>query len=371
MKKEQIIKSMLFLIIPFLAISCDGNGLMEYEDTMLMQGNTQQGLLSDEASDTACMVNLNLFTKPYFDYQYNTGDNVDYCYVYIDDQKPFEYICLKGDENVGCNFPISFGKHRVKLDIQIDNGKSYTYPIELCNALVTLKNGEASTVLYDRVILKRADSSVTNSAFTVEFDVYFPYTENEDYTLDITLGFYDETYDDGSSGPYVNGNVSVYTYYQWEPIFEPAKPVYSDFVLGIVYNSTQKEYCYKGYCEQELYIDRNGMAINNVSWHKMVRLPDGDDIGYKLYLITGIWAKVQSNIDTMYGETEVSWYAAYYRVKWDDGEYSEWYPVDELDASSIGIDATIDYYPNLEIVCFKTKEIQDAYASQWGIAPYN
>lgn len=369
MKKEQIIKLMLFLIIPFLAISCDGNDLMESEETSLMQGDAQQGLLSDGASDNTCMVNLNLFTKPYFDYQYNTGDNVDECYVYIDGQKPFEYISLKGNENVGCNLPISFGKHRIKLNIEIDNGKSYTYPIELCNALVTLKNGEASTVLYDRIILKRGDSSVTNSAFTVEFDVYFPYTEKRDYTLDITLGFYDETYDDGSSGPYVNGNVSVNTYYQWRSIFEPAKPTDIDFVLGIVYNSTQKEYCYKGYCEQEFSIDRNGMAVNNVSWHKMVRLPNGDDIGYKLYLITGIWAKLQSNIDTMIGETEVSWYSAYYRVEWDDGEYSEWYPIDELDESSVGIDATIDYYPNIEIVCFNTKEIQDAYASQWGIVP--
>ena len=268
-----------------------------------------------------------------------------------------------------CNFLIPFGKHRIKLNIEIDDGKSYTYPIELCNALVTLKNGEASTVLYDRIILKRADSSFTNSAFTVEFDVDFPYTENNDYTLDITLGFYDETYDDGSSGPYVNGNVSVNTYYQWRSIFEPARPTDIDFVLGIVYNSTQKEYCYKGYCEQDFSIDRNGMAVNNVSWHKMVRLPNGDDIGYKLYLITGIWAKLQSNIDTMIGETEVSWYSAYYRVEWDDGEYSEWYPIDELDESSVGIDATIDYYPNIEIVCFNTKEIQDAYASQWGIVP--
>ena len=134
------------------------------------------------------MVNLNLFTKPYFDYQYNTGDNVDECYVYIDGQKTFEYISLKGNENVGCNLPISFGKHRIKLNIEIDNGKSYTYPIELCNALVTLKNGEASTVLYDRIILKRGDSSVTNSAFTVEFDVYFPYTEKRDYTFPFTYG---------------------------------------------------------------------------------------------------------------------------------------------------------------------------------------
>lgn len=89
----------------------------------------------------------------------------------------------------------------------------------------------------------------------------------------------------------------------------------------------------------------------------------------ELTLITGIWAKLQSNIDTMIGETEVSWYSAYYRVEWDDGEYSEWYPIDELDESSVGIDATIDYYPNIEIVCFNTKEIQDAYASQWGIVP--
>ena len=79
MKKEQIIKLMLFLIIPFLAISCDGNDLMESEETSLMQGDAQQGLLSDGASDNTCMVNLNLFTKPYFDYQYNT------CLLYTSD----------------------------------------------------------------------------------------------------------------------------------------------------------------------------------------------------------------------------------------------------------------------------------------------
>ena len=73
---------MLFLIIPLFAISCDGNGLMEYEETALVQGDVQQGLLNDGTSDNTCMVNLNLFTKPYFDYQYNTGDHVDEC-LYI------------------------------------------------------------------------------------------------------------------------------------------------------------------------------------------------------------------------------------------------------------------------------------------------
>ncbi len=64
--------------------------------------------------------------------------------------------------------------------------------------------------------------------FEVKFDVDFPYAESNDYTLDITLGFYDETYDDGSSGPYVNGNVSVNTYYQWTDITS-AQTVYCDF----------------------------------------------------------------------------------------------------------------------------------------------
>ena len=293
---------MLFLIIPLFAISCDGNGLMEYEETALVQGDVQQGLLNDGTSDYTCMVNLNLFTKPYFDYQYNTGDHVDECFVYIDNQEDFTR-CLypQSGKNVKGNFLIPFGKHRIKLNIEIDDGKSYTYPIELCNALVTLKNGEASTVLYDRIILKRADSSFTNSAFTVEFDVDFPYTENNEYTLDITLEINDETYDDGSSGPYVNGNVSVNSYYQWRSIFEPARPTDIDFVLGIVYNSTQKEYCYKGYCEQDFSIDRNGMAVNNVSWHKMVRLPNGDDIvkeGDVLY-ITGSPKAINESLEKM------------------------------------------------------------------------
>ena len=29
----------------------------------------------------------------------------------------------------------------------------------------------------------------------------------------------------------------------------------------------------------------------------------------------------------------VSWYSVYYRNKENDGEYSEWYPADELDTS--------------------------------------
>lgn len=41
-----------------------------------------------------------------------------------------------------------------------------------------------------------------------------------------------ETYDDGSSGPYVNGNVSVYTYYQWTDITS-AQTVYCDFILEL------------------------------------------------------------------------------------------------------------------------------------------
>lgn len=372
MKKEQIIKSMLFLIIPLLAISCDGNGLMEYEETALMQGDAQQGLLSDGASDTTSMVNLNLFTKPYFDYQYNTGDHIDECFVYIDNQEEFVgRLSLRGNENVKSIFPISFGRHQIKLDIQIDDGKSYTYPFQRCNALVTLKTKDSSIVLFNDVVSQGKGGSITNASFEVKFDVNFPYTENYDYTLDITIGFLDETYDDGSSGPYIDGNVSVYTYYQWTDITS-AKTVIGDFILGVRYNSTQSEYWYSKDFEQNLYIDKNGMVVNNVNWlNKIVRLPDGDDIGYKLFLLTSIWAKLYSSIGVMSGETEVIWYSAYYRTKWNDGEYSEWYPVDELDTSAAWVDATIDFYSNLEIICFKTKEIQDAYASEWGIVPYN
>jgi hypothetical protein len=51
------------------------------------------------------MVNLNLFTKPYFDYQYNTGDHVDECFVYIDNQEDFTR-CLypQSGKNVKDNF---------------------------------------------------------------------------------------------------------------------------------------------------------------------------------------------------------------------------------------------------------------------------
>ena len=116
------------------------------------------------------------------------------------------------------------------------------------------------------------------------------------------------------------------------------------------------------------------MIMNDVCWcNKTVRLPDGGDepIGYKLQLITSMWAKLYSNIEEMLGETEVSWYSVYYRTKYNNGEYSEWYFADELNSSIALVDATIDFYSNLEIVCFKTKEIQDAYASECGIVPYN
>lgn len=88
----------------------------------------------------------------------------------------------------------------------------------------------------------------------------------------------------------------MYTYYQWTDITS-AQTVYCDFILGVRYNSTQKEYWYSKDFEQNLFIDKNGMLVNNVNWlDKTVRLPDGDDIGYKLFLLTEIWAKLYSSI---------------------------------------------------------------------------
>ena len=69
--------------------------------------------------------------------------------------------------------------------------------------MVTLKTKGSSIVLFNDVVSQEKGGSITNASFEVKFDVDFPYAESNDYVLDITLGFYDETYDDGSSGPYV------------------------------------------------------------------------------------------------------------------------------------------------------------------------
>ena len=46
---------------------------------------------------------------------------MDECFVYIDNQEDLTgRLSLRGDENVKSNIPISFGKHQIKLDIQID-----------------------------------------------------------------------------------------------------------------------------------------------------------------------------------------------------------------------------------------------------------
>ena len=363
------IKSILFLIISFLAISCDDNSILNGGAALAQIDTTQQELLSDDASDAVCSVNLNLFTKKYFDYQYDAGDHLD---LYVDGQKKLNSISLKDNENVTSQFPVSsFGKHKIKLIIEIDSDESYTYPVRLCKALASLKSNGNSTELYNESVLKRTNSTVTVPSFIIEFEVYI---YKNDYTLDIELGFLDETYDDGSSsGSYLNGNVNIYTYYQWTNITS-AQTVYCDFIVDIIYDSTQQQFTYNKGFEQDLKLGYNGMIMNDVCWcNKTVRLPDGGDepIGYKLQLITSMWAKLYSNIEEMLGETEVSWYSVYYRTKYNNGEYSEWYFADELNSSIALVDATIDFYSNLEIVCFKTKEIQDAYASEWGIVPYN
>ncbi len=66
----------------------------------------------------------------------------------------------------------------------------------------------------------------------------------------------------------------------------------------------KKNWYSKDFFEQKsLFIDKNGMLVNNVNWlDKTVRLPDGDDIGYKLFLLTEIWAKLYSSIGVMSGE---------------------------------------------------------------------
>lgn len=361
MKKSQLISLLYTFFILFLTVGCENNEELESSVTQVL-------VKSRSVSTSVCKVKMNILTKPYFNYKFNGEDNIDVCYIAIDDQEFPDYgSLLKVNETVlNVNY-MSPGRHRIKLKVKIDDGCAYDYPCKSCGIEVISKEGDSSIRLfYKNAKREPLIYSVTNAIFLADFYINVPYTD--EYNLDVNLALYDETGDDGTiAPPYIAGNISFYTYNQWGDNLQV--PDGFQYILGILYdNPDETEFIYEGAC---MYSTENIYGIiRNIGRFDTVKLPGADDVGYKMYLITRANAEFGSGTQLLEGY--VSWYSAFYREKNHDGTYTEWYSVDELSTSTIPclwIDATIDFYSNLEIVCFDSKETQDAYASSWGIDP--
>lgn len=372
MKKAQIIKSLLPIFILFLTVGCERN-----ENEIFVTSETQKLIKSRSVNDSLKTVNLNVYTKSYFDYKYNVGDHIDVCYVSIDDPENMDlWVPLKNDDYATHILRMTPGRHQIWLEVEIDDGSSYTYPCETCEIVAISKEGDRSTTLFNNCVRKKhPNSSITNATFLANFYINIPNTVDDEYNLDINLTLYDQTNDDGSiAPPYTNGNIRIYAYHQWETNFQVIQPTDYQFILGVEYDNPDKtEFIYSHIQgTQDIYTDMNGITMNNLcGYYENVKLPNADGIGYKMYLITNTSVEYEPGLQI--NEEGVSWYSAFYREKNYDGTYTEWYPVDELKTTaipSIWIDATIDFYTNLEIVCFNTKEMQDTYASEWGIEFY-
>jgi hypothetical protein len=367
MNNLRLIRLLCIFLISFLAIGCGNNS-----DT-LESSVVQEPIRSRTVSASLCKVNMSIFTKPYFNYRFNGEDNIDVCYIAIDDQDfPENGPLLQANDSVRTYVYMSPGLHKIKLMIKIDDGCAYDYPCRMCGFDVFLRNGNSS----DRIFFKKAGleenpGSVTNAIFLADF--YISVSSKVEYNLDVNLTLYDETDDDGSTAPpYKYGYVRVYSYHQWDNESEIIQPTTCRFFIGTIYdNPDETEFIYTPLVDNEnISVGSNLMIMSKFNAYMSgLKVPDSGDFGYRMYVIAQTSIEYESGQSA---EEYVSWYSAFYREKYRGGGYSEWYPVDELNASSIPtiwIDATIDIYSNFEIVCFNTKEIQDAYAPSWGIEP--
>lgn len=368
MKKDTILKNFGLLITLFFIIACNQEEIGNIEDA-----TESQKEVKNNVSESTFICPFKVYANTIQGYIYNFGDRKDYDHIAIYvDKTPEEYdneerypyyINLKNNEYAESGIPLPYGKHHITICIKLDDGNGI---FETCAALVLSKNDSLNTELFKQKISKTEGNSATDAYFQFEFDIDYPYTtDNTKNSLDIVLRFNDEL--QTNEHPFIDGNVFVHAYYDWTSILQTPLNSSWDFMLNIINSPTEEEHEYHASTKNWIYKDSNGLLMSNIYCYiDNLRLPIEDNAGYNLHLTTAAWAEFQNGGSI--GETEVSWYSAFYREKYNyDGSYTDWYTVDELTSSYIGIDATIDFYTNLEIVCFKTKKIQDIYAPLLGI----
>ena len=347
----------------FLIYGCESQNTFE---------NTSSNVSSKavrSVSDPIFYCPVNVYANTVQNYMYNTGDLPGYDYIafYID-KSPSEYwdeneiypdtITLRNDSYHNSGIWLPYGKHHITAEIILDDGNGI---FTNCATYVTSITNNVQTSLFKQDIDPRdSTGSGSNAEFQFEFDIDVPYpSENTDKTLDIKLMF-----NEGLEDPnYITGRALIRAYYDWDPSLDISSKTWWDFSINIVDYPTGDIRTFKKSTTN--YVNYQTSTDTLSYQFRSLLLPLEDDVNYNLYLKTDV--SVKTNHSTTLKDSEISWYSAYYREQFYEGYYSDWYSVDELTSSYIGIDATVDFYSNLEIVCFKSKAMYDLYAPSLGI----
>lgn len=319
-------------------------------------------------SDSTFYFPVNVYANTVQNYMYNTGDLPGYDYIafYID-QSPSEYweenelypdtITLRNNDYHNSGIWLPYGKHHITARIVLDDGNGI---FTSCATYVTSITSNIKTSLYrEDIDSEDSTGSGSNAEFQFEFDIDVPYpTENTDKTLDIKLMF-NEALEDPN---YITGRALIRTFYDWDSSCNVSGKAWWNFSIDIVDYPTGDT---RTYNKSTIDYVNDETSMDNISYQfRSLWLPLNDDIHYNLYLKTSVNVETKNSI---LKDSEISWYSAYYREQFYEGYYSDWYSVDELTSSYIGIDATVDFYSDLEIVCFKSKAMYDLYAPSLGI----
>jgi transcriptional antiterminator Rof (Rho-off) len=200
-------------------------------------------------------------------------------------------------------------------------------------------------------------------------------------TVDFEMESSPITKEEKSTSPYLYGKARIHVFYQWAEDCRLQDELETEcrFTLSILDVIKDPQYIIDGderyyngrfadFCILDWHINENYKRYYNWITYdfKNLELPRYESFGYKLSLVTDILIH-DKGFDAE--EKEIDWYSAYYREKFDDGSYSEWDSA-EVGSHVIWVDSTCEFYSNLEIACFNSKEMEDTYAPQLGITVY-
>lgn len=371
---KSIIKSIKFKIImmkkslfgimlgslSFVFYSCESQNSFENAPSNVNTKNVKS------VSDSIFYCPVKVYANTVQNYMYNTGDLPGYDYIafYID-KSPSEYdnenmypdtITLRNDTYHNSKIRLPYGKHHITTKIRLDDGCGI---FTNCAAYVTSVTKDTELPLLRQDIDAEEDTG-SNAEFQFEFDIDVPYSiENTDNTIDIRLMF-----NEGLEDPnYITGRALIHTFYDWDSSLKVSGKTWWNFSIDIVDYPTGDIRTYNKSTTD--YVNYN-TSMDNISYQfKSLWLPSDSYVNYNLYLRTDV--SVETITSKIIKDSEISWYSAYYRERFYDGSYTDWYIVDELTSSYIGIDATVDFYSDLEIACFKSKTVYDLYAPSLGI----
>lgn len=190
MKQRYFLQFILgILFSSFFIVACDSTDLF---DTSTCIQKIEKSTKSISEQDSTFENLISVIAIAHNGYIYNTQDRQDYCHVYLDGAEYPAYpnitVPLENEKYVDIWHKMSYGKHHVKLVIMIDEGVRYSY--QKCTILVTSEiTALGEEFYYNTVDLDEDHTPTTTAGFVAEFDVDYPYLEENNYALSINLDF--------------------------------------------------------------------------------------------------------------------------------------------------------------------------------------